>query len=60
MFRFSRRSPPSLYVSRYLVRFGGRTGMNRWLSAVVAASCVRWREGEKEEAIVSRWQNTWE
>ena len=35
-------------------------GLNMSPSAVVAASCVRWREGEKEEARVSRWQNAWE
>ena len=30
------------------------------VAAVVAASWVRWRLGEREEDRVSRWQYTWQ
>ena len=30
------------------------------VAAVVAANWVRWRQGEREEDRVSRWQYTWQ
>ena len=58
MFRFISRSPPNLKLSRYLVRSGGTMGLNSSPWVVVAASWVRWREEDREEVRVSRWQNT--